>query len=226
MDSHVHSFPLRRVLAALGIASAIALALLIARVVISGKLSHAYLAPNLVLAWMPLLFAELAARRANCKRTLPILAGLWLLFFPNAPYIVTDLVHLRPRPPIPLWYDLLLLQLFIWIGLCLAFISLHRIQTLLTRAWNRTSSALFLIAIAGLTGFGIYLGRFERWNSWDLLVQPFDLLGGIARILLNPWAHKTAVIFSFVFGSFFLAAYLSMLAVMHLKVAPQKEHST
>ena len=224
MNSPGH-LPFTRVLATLGIASAIALALLAARVVISGRLSHAYLAPNLVLAWMPLLFAELAARRANCKRTLPILAGLWLLYFPNAPYIVTDLVHLRPRPPIPLWYDMLLLQLFIWIGLCLAFISLHRIQTLFARAWNRSLSAVFVVTIAGLTGFGIYLGRFERWNSWDLLIQPFDLLGSIVRILLNPWDHTTAIIFSFVFGSFFLAAYLSVLAVMHVKVVPPKEHS-
>lgn len=202
-----------RVLIALALASGVAIFMLSVRMLKSGAPSHGYLAPNLVLAWIPLLMAEIASRKHFRWSVLTMTGALWLLFFPNAPYLVTDLVHLRPRPPVPLWYDVVLLQFFIWIGMCLAFASLHRMQTIVTRKVGKISAYAFSACALGLAGFGIYLGRFKRWNSWDLLVNPVDLLTDILGMLLNPWHHRSAIVFTLVFAAFLISAYITLLAV-------------
>jgi uncharacterized membrane protein len=202
-----------RVLVSLALASGIAVLMLSARVLISGRLHHGYLAPNLVLAWVPLMMAELASRKNSRWRSLLIVGVLWLLFFPNAPYLVTDLVHLRPRPPVPLWFDVVLLQFFIWIGLCLAFASLQRMQAVVAQKWGYLSSCAFSVCALGLAGFGIYLGRVKRWNSWDLLINPFDLMADILGMLWSPWDHGGAILFTVVFAAFLISAYITLLAI-------------
>ncbi len=202
-----------RVIVSLALASSIAIALLIARFILSGHLHHGYLAGNLVLAWIPLLLAEFAGRKSLRWTTLLATGALWLLFFPNAPYIVTDLVHLRARPPIPLWFDIVVLQMFIWIGLCLAFASLQRMQRVVARALGSITSYAFSATALVLAGFGIYLGRVKRWNSWDLLVSPIDLATDIGRIFLHPWEHRAAIAFTVLFGAFLVSAYLTLLSL-------------
>jgi uncharacterized membrane protein len=213
MNVSLRTFANRRVIVSLALASAIAIAMLLARFIISGRLHHGYLAGNLVLAWIPLMLAEFAGRKSLRWTTLLATGALWLLFFPNAPYIVTDLVHLRVRPPIPLWFDIVVLQLFIWIGLCLAFASLQRMQRIVAQALGSITSYAFSATALGLAGFGIYLGRFKRWNSWDLLVSPIDLATDIFGIVLHPWEHRAAIAFTVLFGAFLVSAYLTLLSL-------------
>jgi uncharacterized membrane protein len=135
------------------------------------------------------------------------LAG-WLLFFPNAPYLMTDLMHLRVQHNPLFWLDLVALQAFAWTGLALGFVSLDLVQRLVARRAGPVVSWVFATAAIGLSAFGVYLGRFRRWNSWDVWRDPFGLVSDLASLLLHPFAHGQVVAFSIVLGAFLLAAYV------------------
>ncbi len=94
-------------------------------------------------------------------------AALWLVFFPNAPYIITDLLHLSAQDGVPVWYDLILLSAFAWTGAMLGMISLGLMHVLVARVAGGAWSWIFVLGVLMLSGFGVYLGRFPRWNSWD-----------------------------------------------------------
>ena len=89
----------------------------------------------------------------------------------------------------PPWFDLLLHLLFAMIGLMLGFASLAVMQKLVEHAYGCRRGWLFALAVLALAGFGIYLGRFQRWNSWDIVCSPFALLGDIAHRFYAPWEH-------------------------------------
>jgi len=197
----------------LALASILGVSLLALRLVWSGRLTHFYLVWNLFLAWVPVMFASLAWRFRRGPVALWTFACLWLLFFPNAPYLVTDLVHLRARPPVPLWFDVLLLQLFICLGLMLGYVSLRHMQELVAAKVGRTESWLFAAVALGLAGFGIYLGRFLRWNSWDIVVAPLDLLKDIWTIFRHPHLHRSAIVFSTICGVLLMLGYSMLLAL-------------
>ena len=146
---------------------------------------------NLFLAFIPWLFSSLVMLKGQIK--LPLLIGLiavWLLFFPNSPYILTDLFHLRARTEAPIWFDLIVILSFAWTGLMYGFISLMDIEILLRRYLSKRVITLLTIAFLFLSSFGIYLGRFLRWNSWDIISNPMGLTYDIADRLINPFAHS------------------------------------
>jgi uncharacterized membrane protein len=200
-------------LAALFLASLTSTLLVAARVVHTRRLAYSFLVFNLLLAWIPLGFA-LAAHAVSewrSKRgvvlTLLALAG-WLLFFPNAPYLMTDLMHLRVQHNPLFWLDLVALQAFAWTGLALGFASLDLVQRIVARRTGRVASWLFAATAMGLSAFGVYLGRFRRWNSWDVARDPLGLVSDLAGMLLHPFAHAHVVAFSGVLGAFLLTAYV------------------
>src|SRR5438105_2015405 len=107
----------------------------------------------------------------------------------------------------------MLLQLFVWLGVFIGFLSLHRMHELVSHKFNWRTGWVFVLVVVGLTGFGIYLGRFERWNSWDLFLSPLGLLSDIANVILHPRANKTAIVFPALFATFFLLAYVMLYAL-------------
>lgn len=183
-------------------ASALAVAMWLARWGYAG-LDLWFLPWNLFLAWVPWLAARrLAGVRSAAAR---VLVGIvWLLFLPNAPYLVTDLVHLRPRPPVPLSFDVLLFATFALAGCGLAWGSIALVHERLARAFGRARAAAAVALVALLTGFGVYVGRFLRWNSWDLVVEPRAVLLDAAGALADP----RALAFSALFAAFVAAGYL------------------
>lgn len=168
---------------------------------------------NLFLAWLPYLcslgMVWLHRRHPRGWWLLVIPAGLWLAFFPNAPYIVTDLWHLRERPPIPFWFDLGFFVTFAWTGCFLGIASLRSMQTVVQDYVGKAGGWLFTLIILTATGFGIYLGRFERWNSWDLVMNPRAILYDIAAWLIHPRANLRAYAFSFLFAAILFVCYLT-----------------
>lgn len=200
-----------------GLATLVAVALVSFRLIYSGYVNYLSLVWNLFLAWIPwsmALLAERAYRRAGRVTLVVILCGaVWLLFFPNAPYIVTDFLHLRVRPPIPLWFDLYLIFAFAWAGLFLGSSSLYTMQRLVTRKVGRIMGWLFVLAALGLSSFGIYLGRFLRWNSWDVLLDPRGLVGDVLGRLINPTAYPRTYAVSFLATVVFAAVYLTLYAM-------------
>jgi uncharacterized membrane protein len=207
---------------ALVLASALCGAMYAARVAYTGHLYYFFMLWNLFLAWIPLLCA-FAARAAYARRTwlrypaFLLCAFFWLLFFPNALYVMTDLIHLRAQPDLPLWFDATLFVTFAWTGLCLGFVSLYLMHGLVARSLGWVAGWLFALTSLGLSGFGVYLGRFLGWNSWDLLFQPTDLLAAVWDQVRHPLAHSRTYAVSLLFAAFFIAAYFVLFAFKHLQ---------
>lgn len=201
------------VFAALVVASAACSGLVAARVSHTGRLTYSFLVYNLALAWIPVAFAAAAyGLSAVRSRGAAVLAALcsagWLLFFPNAPYLVTDLVHLKVHANRLFWFDVLTLPSFAWTGMALGFLSLFLMQRLVEDRAGRVWSWLFVGAALAAAAFGIYLGRFRRWNSWDVVVDPAALAADVLRTLLHPFQNAAVAAFCAVLAGVMFVAYL------------------
>ena len=137
---------------------------------------YRFLVWNLMLAWVPLCCAIVAFARARLHVDARLVVPLvpWLLFFPNAPYLLTDFIHLGEGPA-PLWYDGLMLSAFAWTGLLLGFASLYLVQMIVRRAWGEVAGWLGVLAVLSLGSIGVYVGRFLGLNSWDALLHPVQV---------------------------------------------------
>lgn len=210
----------RSPLLALTFASLTGVALVAARMVMSRDVHNAFLIWNLFLAWLPLVFALLACDQFRSERRrdwkLGALGGAWLLFFPNAPYIFTDVIHVVYRSHRYFWVDLMLILLCALVGLVLGFVSLYLMQSLVRRRWGWLAGWLFVAVVAGLSGFGIYLGRFLRFNSWDVVARPLKLFHGISNWAANPLANSHTFVFPVLFAIFLLLAYVMLYTLTHL----------
>jgi uncharacterized membrane protein len=216
---------------ALTFASAASISLVFARIIVTANARYGFLVWNLFLAWLPMLFALLACekyhRSSGRDWQFLSLAGGWLLFFPNAPYIFTDLIHLTTRYYGHFWVDLTLILLCAITGLVLGFVSLYLMQSVVARMLGRPASWLFIAAVAALSGFGIYLGRFMRFNSWDVLFRPRQVYLGIGNWMADTLANPNSLAFPILFGAFLFLSYLMLYALTHLRpgqamILPQK----
>ncbi len=164
--------------------------LICCRIYYSGSFLFIFLAWNIFLAWIPFWISYYLIKPANNKKWKQLfLFGAWLLFFPNALYIITDLVHLEINTTVPKWFDAILLFASSVVGLMMAFISLYRVEDFLARIIHKKWLSMFIILILFLGSFGVYLGRFLRWNSWDIIRNPFSLLSEIVRQFIFPMEH-------------------------------------
>jgi len=191
----------------LGLASFWCGILIFGRIFWTAKLGYGFLAFNLVLAGIPLCFSTLMQFQKS--RALRILTGVaWLLFFPNAPYIITDFVHLKSRMEAPLWFDVLLLASCSATGLALGYASMLQIHDALSRAGRHVLGWLVVGCSSFLAGFGIYLGRFLRWHSIDIIRNPVELALDIGHRLIFPWQHPRTWGVTLGFGVLLLLGYL------------------
>ena len=192
----------------------------------AGSWEYRNLAWNLILAWVPFVVALVLydrERRGASGAALLVPGGLWLLFLPNAPYLLTDIFLLRYLGGAPLWFDVLLVTAFAWTGLLLGFISLFLVQTVARRRLgSRVGWALVLGTIA-LSSFGIYLGRFLRWNSWDFLVQPTVLASSVWSRLTDPIAGTKLIAVTVLLSAFLTAAYLVLYSFLNLALHDARE---
>jgi uncharacterized membrane protein len=210
------------VIGSLAFATLVCIGLFAMRATYTRNLHFINLPWNLFLAWLPAASALVAynlAKRGSWLGWLvvPGAALFWLLFLPNAPYLVTDLIHLQARPPVPLWYDLLMLVAFAWTGLFLGLVSLFLMQEIVRKAAGRFTSWVFVLGAVGLSSFGIYLGRFLRWNSWDVFFNPLQLLSDVLLQVRHPLANLKTYAFSAIFAFFLLSVYLMFLAMTHFR---------
>ena len=190
--------------------SLLSMAMLVCRLLQSRSPVFVFLAWNLVLAWVPLLASSAAARRLGRGRwgwMGLLLLVVWLAFFPNAPYLLTDFVHLRQRRLVPLWYDIGLLGAFAWTGMLLAVTSLQQVHQLVRKRHGRWVGWVTVAAASLLAGAGVFVGRFLRWNSWDLVTRPSELAADVSSRFLQSGAYPQAWGVTLVFGALLFAVY-------------------
>src|SRR5512147_2406483 len=200
-------------------ACAVCIALVAARVAYSDVGANTGLIWNLFLAWIPFILAYIAHafswRRITLLLLLPFVAFIWLIFFPNAPYMLTDLQDLARRAgDAPLWYDVLIVVWCSWTGMLLGVISLYLMQDIIMRMLGRFAGWAFVFIISPLSTFGIYIGRFVRLNSWDILQNPAETAMDILGVIIDPSRRLAA--FTFLYTFFFLFVYLLLYSFSHL----------
>ena len=182
------------------------------RVLYSFTFSYSNLVWNLFLAWIPFIFSlwtfALYSKHPDRRWIIVVPGLLWLLFFPNAPYILTDFLHLKERPGIPIWYDILMLASFVWTGIFLGVASLRTMQLLVKNHLGWFVSWMFTGGVLALAGIGIYLGRFSRWNSWDVFFSPKEILSDIVLRVVNPLSNMNFYGFTTIVTAFLIICYL------------------
>jgi uncharacterized membrane protein len=203
---------------ALSFASIVSVALVIARMVCAHDVHYGFLIWNLFLAWIPMVLALLAREHqragANPGWRFFAFGAAWLLFFPNAPYIFTDIVHLSHYYS-RFWMDLILILINAVTGMVIGFVSLYLMQSAVRHLAGELMSWLFIAAVAVLSGFGICLGRFMRLNSWDVISpgKMFHVIGSWGK--QAPMA-LASIEFSILFAAFVFVSYLMLYALTHL----------
>jgi uncharacterized membrane protein len=210
-------------LAALVAASVWCVALLEVRKHEYGAAGYRYLVWNLTLAWIPLLVALLlvAAYRHRASWVgLLTLGVVWLVFLPNAPYVLTDFVHLDDQHRL---FDTVIIASFAFTSLALGFASLLLVQLVVTRAAGALAGWLLVVGALFASSVGIYLGRVLRLNSWDVLWRP-RLVGAIARGRLDdPLGNRYLLGFVAALCGFLMLAYLGLYGFAALASAVRRD---
>ena len=224
MGLRTRRFPNERlvVLVGLGGASALCLGLELVREH-RYSIDFRFLVWNLVLAWIPLLLSlgvYDAYRRGRSLLWVAPMIVLWLLFLPNAPYIVTDFVHLSASSRAPLWFDGVELSAFAWTGMLLGFVSLYLIHAVLRDRYGAPFGWSAVLVVLALSGVGVYLGRVKRWNSWDLLTQPGQRLAELHAHVGDPAGLAKAIAVSAGVTSLLAASYLVFYLLMGARIRP------
>ncbi|QEC67626.1 DUF1361 domain-containing protein [Panacibacter ginsenosidivorans] len=165
---------------------------------------------NLFLATVPLFFSRQLKRYKKFNLKASVLLFCWLLFLPNAPYIITDIFHLEERPLIPYWFDLLIVISGAWNGIALCITSLMQVERFLAkhikRKW-RLPSTLLLIT---LCSYGIFLGRYKRYNSWNIITNPGDIIHTFISHIAEPREHIQAWMFTVSFAMLLTIIYFTV----------------
>jgi uncharacterized membrane protein len=207
------------VLFSLALASALCIGALLARWVYGEAGAYDFLPWNLFLAWVPVAAAiavyDGQRRGTSLIRLLPI-AAVWLLFLPNAPYLLTDFIHLGSRDDAPLWFDIVLFGSFAWTGMLLGFLSIFVMQGVVRRAFGPVWSWVLVGGSLAASSFGIYLGRSLGWNSWDFLVRPGALLEDIWARIADPLAYPRGVGMTLALTAVLWTGYLTLYAFAQL----------
>jgi len=203
----------------LSASSAMCIALVQVRIAHSGSQRYTIQVWNLFLAWIPFALAYvvhmLSWRRRLVYFVTPVFALVWLIFFPNAQYLLTDLEHLSQESTVaPLWYDVILLVWLTWTGMLLGIVSLNLMQDVVRRTFNRQIGWIFVFLVAGFSSVGVYIGRFMRLNSTDLFQDPAGSAGNIWSWLADPSLNSLG--FVGLYTLFFIFVYLILYAFGHI----------
>ena len=190
--------------------------LIISRVLYTHSTAFLFIPWNLFLAIIP-LYLSFRLQKTTNNHTGWLLIGAWLLFFPNAMYIITDIFHLKDDRGVPPWYDLLILFSSAISGVIVGFLSLRNVETYLVRQMGNRYISAIVFGFFFLCGYGIYLGRYLRWNSWDIVTQPFSLLLDIKQDVLHPWRNNQCWMLSILFGVWLHILYRYFKGVARLR---------
>ncbi len=190
-------------------ASCLCVGILAARMVYMQNGSYRFMLWNLFLAWVPLVCA-LLLERARGRFAVGVCAVAWLVFLPNAPYMLTDVAHVGGRSSNWFWYDLIMFLSYALVGLLLGYVSLYIVQKKVAERFGNARAWLFAILTLGLCSFGIYLGRFERFNSWDVIFNPLEIALAIWSRVRHPFDYPWTYALSFMLAALLVLVYAGL----------------
>ena len=207
------------ILKTLIISVSLSLVLLFFRVFLNNSILYLFLIWNLFLAAVPYFITTyLKFKSSTSKLSFAVLFIIWLLFLPNAPYIITDLMHLKFHQFMYLWLDILIILLLAVNGLVLFVLTMLDMERLLAKFLKKRSSIKIVVfSLCFLCGFGIYIGRFLRFNSWDIIQNPNHLFKDILKFVLQPLVYKDVWLFTMIFGITLIIIYKTFKAFNTLK---------
>jgi uncharacterized membrane protein len=189
--------------------------LLLTRMIATDSLVYLFLPWNLFLGFVPYWISESLSRNVNIienKIKLVIVLAGWLLFIPNSFYIITDFFHFS-HPGFrsaPRWFDLLMIFSFAWNGILCGIISLRRVEIILSLITGKGFSVLLVSGVMWLSSFGIYIGRFLRFNSWDIITNPFSLGDEIMQMVIHPFENSYAWGMTICYAVFMTLVYFTI----------------
>ncbi|MCX6318881.1 MAG: DUF1361 domain-containing protein [Bacteroidetes bacterium] len=187
--------------------------LLAVRMIVTGRIDFIFLPWNLFLAYIPYRLTEWLAgsvRVLENKIQLILLLVVWLLFIPNAFYIITDLFHIAKGRSAPSWFDLLLVFSFAWNGILFGVRSLRRVECIVNVTLGQRVSFIMVLIVMWLIAWGMYIGRYLRFNSWDILTDPFALAGELLEMIVHPFDHMYGWGMSVCYAFFMTLLYFSI----------------
>lgn len=192
---------------------AFSVCMLLARFLLTGYAGMAFLLWNLFLAWLPYqMVQELHGRTDWIGKKwifVPVFV-VWLLFLPNSFYILTDLFHLRNYGGLMKWFDLTLIVSFAWNGLLLGILAIRQMEKIMEALLGKKSNWLFLMPLMWLIALGVYIGRYLRYNSWDVVTSPFSLASDLVAMIRHPMLNGFEWVMIGFFGLFMYLVYQSL----------------
>jgi uncharacterized membrane protein len=197
------------------------MSLLFIRILFTRELTYGFFPWNTILAMIPMLFSRKLKDKQQWDRHAIFLLFGWLLFFPNAPYIITDLFHFSKDPGVPYWFDLVLVVSGTWNGMLLGFLSLMQVERFLLKNLSEKWTGFIISICILLCGYGIYLGRYLRYNSWDILTNPLDLLSAMGNHFLSPLSNTRIWAFTVVFSMMFGIIYFTLKQLVRSMIQEQ-----
>jgi uncharacterized membrane protein len=187
--------------------------LILARVFYTNSLLYIFLIWNIFLAFIPYWVSKCLFKTGYNNYITASLFFVWLLFFPNALYIITDLIHLQRKTNIPIWFDAIIIFSSALLGLIVAFVSLFKVEEFLRLKFSKQKINIAIPILLFLGSFGVYLGRFLRWNSWDIIQNPLGLISSIVNRFIFPFDHLRTWGLTFMLTGLFYLIYLLLVRV-------------
>ena len=215
-----------RFIASVALLCSVGVVLLVIRFIASDSLRYVFLIWNLLLALIVPLLAWLLVYRVQQFGWLRwqqiILTVLWFVFLPNTFYLVTDFIHVRQTYEASLVYDVTMLTSFVFSGLLLGYLSMFLVHRELVKRLSSRNAWLAIGIWFLASSFAIYLGRYTRWNSWDIFIKPAGLLFDVSDRFINPTAYYETYETTLIFFVLLFAGYLVVWEAYQLMVPPKK----
>jgi len=183
------------------------------RIIYTGDDFFLFLVWNLFLAYIPCVLSGFLFRRVDWIESTPkffLVSIGWVLFIPNSFYLITDLVHLEYRYVVPFWYDLMLILSFVWNGILLGILSVRQMEKIVAAKWQVKTEVYFIYPVMLLNALGVYIGRYLRFNSWDVIANPFQLASDILFLFIHPVQNRFDWSMIVCYSLFMTLVYITM----------------
>ncbi len=186
------------------------MSLLLVRFFYSNTLDYRFYGWNTFLAVIPYVASTQILKWKKINFSALLVLTVWLLFFPNAPYLITDILHYEERPPVPFWFDILLVMSATWNGLILGIVSLINIELFLAKHLKPIWVNVCVFFSLLLCSYGVFIGRFLRFNSWDIVTDPAYLAYTSAHHILLPQRYPKLWVFTLLFAVLLTIIYFTL----------------